>query len=215
MTRGTRAVASVWLLTFVTLMSVQHSRRLKAPPCLSREQLQALVDESGKALRNLIAARDQPPVPALAFKKDKRGKSPAEDLKQYVLPQELQLETGNARRQRGARSQCRRSSRRAVQVVELRQGLKAGIDRYQAITEYWRESASQPYTEGAARKATLKANGIDTPNQAEIETLVRAARSAGRRGRFPRRHAHHMAEAERAAETGPDRGIPAAPVAGR
>jgi len=166
MTRGTRAAAaaSIWLLTFVTFASAQTA-------VLSREQLQALVDESGTALRNLIAARDQPPASALAFKRDKRGKSPTDDLKQYVLPQELQLKLetleGNAARDLGAGD----LPGVQFQLVELRQNLRAGIDRYQAITEYWRESASQPYTEGAARKATLKANGIDTPNQAEIETL--------------------------------------------
>ena len=172
MTRRNRAgVASACLLTFVTLVSLPHATFGQGAAVLSREQLQALVDESGKALRNLIAARDQATPPALAFKKDKRGKSPTEDLKQYVLPQETQwkLETleSNATRDLSAGD----LPGVQIQVVELRQGLKAGIDRFQAITEYWREPVSQPYTEGAGRKATFKATGIDTPNLAEIETL--------------------------------------------
>lgn len=171
MTRRNRAaVASVWLLTFVTLVSAPAPAPAQGA-VLSREQLQALVDESSKALRNLVAARDQPPASGLAFKKDKRGKSPTEDLKQYVLPPETQskLEALEANATRDLTAGDLPGVQ--IQLVELRKELKTGIERFQAITEYWREPVSQPYTDGAGRKATLKANGIDTPNAAEIETL--------------------------------------------
>jgi hypothetical protein len=167
MTRGNRAavVAGVCLLAFVTLVSAQ------ATAVLSREKLQALLDESSTALRNLVAARDQPPAPALSFKRDKRGKSPTDDLKEYVLPHETQLKLETLESSAGRDLSAGDLPGVQFQVAELRQGLRAGIDRFQAITEYWREPTSQPYTEGASRKATLKANGIDSPNQAQIETL--------------------------------------------
>jgi hypothetical protein len=166
-----RAVSGICLLALVTLASLPSPTRAQGSAVLSREQLQALITESSTALRNLIAARDQPPVPALAFKKDKRGKSPEDDLKQSVLSADLQKKLEEL--EAGATSDLQAGDLPGVQIrlVELRQALKAGIERYQAITEYWREPASQPYTEGAARKDTLKANGIETPNQAQIETL--------------------------------------------
>ena len=166
---GILVAGGLCLLAIATSVSL-HAQATAA--VLSREQLQALVDESDRALRNLVAARDQPPAAALAFKRDKRGKNPADDLKQSVLPPDTQkkLETlhANAVNDLGA------GDLPGVQIhlVELRQTLRTEIERYQAITEYWREPASQPYTEGAARKATLKANGIDTPSQSEIETLA-------------------------------------------
>jgi hypothetical protein len=138
---------------------------------LPRERLQALLDESTNALRKLIAARDQPPDPALAFKRDRRGKTPTDDLKQGVLPLATQkkLETLEV----NAANDLKAGDLPGVQIrlAEMRQGLAAEIERYHAIAAYWREPASQPYVEGAARKATLKASGIETPNQAEIEGL--------------------------------------------
>lgn len=138
---------------------------------LPREQLQALIDESVQALRKLVAARDQPPEPALAFKRDRRGKAPTDDFKERLLPPATQKELEAL--QISTVSDFTAGDLPGVQIhlAQFRKGLKEEIERYQAITDYWREPASLPYVEGAARKATLKANGIETPNLTEIETL--------------------------------------------
>jgi hypothetical protein len=142
-----------------------------AQAVMSRQQLQALLDESDKALKNLVIARDQTPPPALAIKRDKRGKGLGDDLQQNVVPPETQqkLEALETR----AANDLRAGDLPGVQVelAELRGGLKAAIDKYQAIVDYWSQPVSQPVAEGANRKATLQANGIVTSNQAEIDAL--------------------------------------------
>jgi hypothetical protein len=170
--RKFRTASLTCLLALATLASPAPPARAQGAAVLPREQLQKLLDESETALNNLIYARDQPPAPALAFKRDKRGKGPADDLKASVLPVDIEAQLraslGNAT------SDFRAGDLPGAQINlgQMRQGLRTQIDRYQAITEYWRESASLPYSEGAARKATFKTNGVDTPKQAEIETLT-------------------------------------------
>jgi hypothetical protein len=166
-----RLVTNVCLLAILALATLPALVLAQGTAVLSREQLQALIDESTQALQKLIAARDQPLEAALAFKRDRRGKTPTDDFKENLLQPDVQKKLEAA--QMSATSDFRAGDLPGVQIHlgQLRQGLKAEIERYQAITEYWRTPASKPYVEGAARKATLKANGIETPGLAEIESL--------------------------------------------
>jgi hypothetical protein len=166
------AAGSVCLLVLVALGSLPRPAPAQSTGVLPREQLQGLIAESSKALDNLVLAREQPSSPALAFKRDRRGKNPTDDFKQSLLPMVTQLKLEAL--EIGAKKDLDAGDLPGaqIQLTELRQGLKTEIERYQAITEYWRETASQPYVDGASRKTTLQANGIETPNRAEIETLV-------------------------------------------
>jgi hypothetical protein len=162
--------AALPLLALVALAWLPSAAPAQTTGVLSREQLQALIDESSKVLNNLVVARDQAPTPALAFKRDKRGKSPTDDLKQILSPDtQKKFETLQTNATNDLKAGDLPGAQ--IQLGELRQGLRAGIERYQAITEYWREPVSQPFAEGAARKSTLQANGVETPNRAEMETL--------------------------------------------
>jgi hypothetical protein len=156
------------LAVLAAVSSVTHAQTTGV---LSREQLQALIDESAKALKNLITARDQAPPPALAFKRDKRGKSLIDDLKHNVVPTELQKKLEALLK--SARSDLHAGDLPGVQVelTDLRRSLKTEIEDYQAISEYWRESASNPFVDGAGRKTTLQTLGVETPNRDQIETL--------------------------------------------
>ena len=167
-----RSFSGAYLLLAAALASLPVIVHAQSNGVMSREQLQALIDESDKALKNLIVARDQTPPPALAFKRDKRGKGLSDDLRDNVVPPDTQKKLEAL--QSGATNDLRSGDLPGVQVelAELRRGLKAAIDEYQAIVEYWRQPISQPVAEDAGRKATLQANGISVPNQAEIDALA-------------------------------------------
>lgn len=166
-----KTVAGVCLLTAAALISTPVATRAQSTGVLSREQLQALVDESDKALKNLVIARDQTPAPALASRRDKRGLGLGDDLSHEVMPSDAQkkLEALQAR----AMSDLQAGDLPGVQVelADLRRGLKTEIEKYQAIVDYWNQPPSLTVAEDAGRKATLQANGITTPNQGEIDAL--------------------------------------------
>jgi hypothetical protein len=166
-----KTLAGACLIAAAALLSAPGTARAQSAAVMSREQLQALIDESDKALKNLVVARDQTPPPSLAFKRDKRGSALTDDLRQHVVPPDTQkkLEALEAR----AKSDLEAGDLPGVQVelAELRRGLKMQIEEYQAIVEYWSQPTSLPVAEDASRKATLQANGIQAPNQAEIDSL--------------------------------------------
>ena len=166
------AAVGICLLAGMALASAASTTQAQSTGVMSREQLQALIDESHKALQNLGAARDQKPPATIAFKRDKRGKALTDDLRQYVLPPDTEKRLGAL--EDGAKKDLQAGDLPGVQIglAELRRSLAAEIARYQAIVDYWREPSSQPFVEGEARKSTLLANGIESPNQKEIESLA-------------------------------------------
>jgi hypothetical protein len=123
-----KTLAGACLVAAAALISAPGATRAQSAGVMSREQLQALVDESDKALKNLIIARDQTPPPALAFKRDKRSRVLTDDLKQHVVPPDTQkqLEALDAR----AKSDLEAGDLPGVQVelAELRRGLKTQIE---------------------------------------------------------------------------------------
>jgi hypothetical protein len=159
------------MLAYLALAAAVSTVHAQSAGVMPREKLQALIEESHTALVNLATARDQKPPPTVASRRDKRGKVLTDDLQQYVLPAdtEQRLQALEA----GARKDLQAGDLPGVQIglAELRRDLAAGIERYQAIVDYWREPTSQPFAEGEARKSTLQANGINSPNQPEIEAL--------------------------------------------
>jgi hypothetical protein len=175
MTRGNEAAVrsrlGIGLLASLVLTSAVSTTHAQSSGVLSREQLQALIDESDKALVNLAAARDQKAPPMVAFKRDKRGKNLTDDLQKYVLTSDTEKRLNGL--EDAARSDLKAGDLPGVQVglAELRRNLAAEITRYQAIVDYWREPTSLPVAEGSARKAVLQANGIESQNQEEIDAL--------------------------------------------
>jgi TonB family protein len=141
----------------------------------SRQQLQGLLDDSKRALRNLIEARDPPPPPPRQPlpRPDKLGHTMASDLQQNVMTPETQarLEALHA----SATTDLRAGDLPGAQLKlgELQQQTKEELERYRAITAYWKEPLSPRQGDNYADVLrTLHENGIDWPRQNEINSLL-------------------------------------------
>src|SRR4051794_12964740 len=81
------------LLILAALASLSSPARTQSGGVLSRQQLEALLADSGKALESLAAVRNQSMPSALKGKQDLHGHTYKDDL-QSVLPPEVQTRLG-------------------------------------------------------------------------------------------------------------------------
>jgi len=161
--------------------------------------------------------RDQKPPPAVALKRDKRGKGLTDDLQQYVLPPATEKRL--AALEEGAKKDLQAGDLPGVQIglADLRRSLAAEIARYQAIVGLLARTnrPPQPFAGGEARKSTLQANGIESPGQPEIEALSTQLDQEVAAGDFVAAMRTSWAEARRAAQERKDRRVAAAHFEGR
>jgi len=143
---------------------------------MSRQQLEALLGESSTTLDNLRAARKQSVPLAIANREDRRGLTFKDDLRQNVLLPEVEtrLEALEATIATDLRAGDLPGAQ--LSLVSLRRELAGEIERFKAITDYWKEKSSlkpDPRNPGwSARNDTLRASGIDPPPHAvEAATL--------------------------------------------
>jgi hypothetical protein len=163
------AVAASLAVTFALSVSAQTP----APAVMSREQLQKLLDESGTVMTNLATARTQEVPKAISDQRDKRKTGIQDDLQKNVMPPETEARL-KAMRESAAKDLAA-GDLPGVQVTlaNLRRGLTAEIERYQAIVAYWRDIGARDLPNGVVDEALLRAHRVEpalNKEQADLHT---------------------------------------------
>jgi hypothetical protein len=177
---GTLARGTCVLALAICLLAVFPAHAQSGGGVLPRPQLEALLAESGKALENLRAARAQPVPRALANREDRRGVTFKDDLQQNVLTPEAENRLQSLQERAASDLQAGDLPGAQLAVADLRRELTIEIERFKAITEYWKEKSSlKPAPrrpDWVARNDTLRSSGIEPPPQsieaAALETQL-------------------------------------------
>src|SRR5262245_2083041 len=174
MDSGIRAVAlGARALAFLACVLVAYPAFAQSGGVMSRQQLEALLAESGKALDNLRAARNQSVPKALANRDDRRGLTFKDDLQQNVLTPEAESRLKSMAATAETQLRVDDASGAQLTLASMRRELTVEIERFKAITAYWTETSSlKPHPadfDTAARNDMLRANGFEPP-PASVET---------------------------------------------
>ncbi len=148
------------LLTVATLASLCSPTRAQSGGVLSRQQLEALLMDSSKALENLAAVRNQSVPSALKGKQDLHGHTYKDDL-QNVLPPEVQTRLGALKTTAADNLRDGDLPGAQLTLVPLHRELAAGIERFKAIVDYWNGVAQAPASGFILRNSFLRTNGIE------------------------------------------------------
>jgi TonB family protein len=142
---------------------------------MSRAQLEALLGESSTALNNLRAARNQSIPSALATREDRNGRTFKDDLRENVLLPEAETHLQSLEAAVAGDLRAGDLPGAQVNLVSLRRELALEIERFKAITDYWKEASSikpRPLDrETPARINALRASGIEPP-AADLEAAA-------------------------------------------
>lgn len=171
------------LLLLAALTGLAPRTRAQTSDVMSREQLGALLDESGKALENLRAACNQAVPTALANRKDRRDLTFKDDLRENVLVPETEAQLTALKQTAANDLGAGELPGAQVNLANLRANLAVGIERFRAITDYWKDTGSLPpdarNPEWVTRSEQLRAAGIE-PARHGAEAAALEARFTSR-----------------------------------
>lgn len=157
--------AAALLLLVATLIGLVPAANAQTGGVLSREQLAALIDESSTALDKLRAARNQSVPTALANRDDRRGLTFKDDLRQNVFVPEVEARLTALKQTAASDLAAGDLPGAQLNLASLRKELAAEIERFKAITDYWKETGSLKPNASipgwAARNEKLRSAGIE------------------------------------------------------
>ncbi len=155
---------------------------------LSRAELETALQSTKKNLKDLIGAKHQGLPGKFAFRQDALGRTMKDELKEQVLPSDRQTQL--EKQLSSAESDLKAGDLPGAQIRlnEVRTTIKAEVERYQAVMEYWRligatsrvaveprsDEATPPVVVNHAIRDRWQSVGITSPHDEDVASAETA-----------------------------------------